>query len=121
MTTAILTFNALFALLSGVSALIGALRPGIVAPAGEPVTSTVRLFAEGYAWRAVPLSAVALTLMATQARSTGLIGVLVVLGVAQFGDSLLGVRRKIWGMTATAGAGALLHLASAVYLAVALA
>jgi len=117
MTTTILILNALFALLSGVSAMLGALRPGVAAAAGEAVTPVVRLFAEGYAWRAVPLSVVALVLMATQVPTTGLVGLLIVLGVAQAGDSLIGARRRNWGMTAAAGAGALVHLASALYLA----
>jgi hypothetical protein len=117
MSTLVLVLNALFALLSGASSLVGALRPGIGAPAGESVTSQTRLFAHAYALRAAPLSLVALVLMATGPHAAGLAPMLTVLGVAQAGDSVIGVTRRNWGMTVTAAVGALLHFASAWYLA----
>jgi len=117
MITLVLVLNALFALLSGVSSMIGAIRPGIGAPASEPITSQTRLFAHAYALRAAPLSLVALVLMATGPHAAGLAPMLIVLGVAQAGDSVIGVSRRNWGMTVTAGVGALLHFASAWYLA----
>jgi hypothetical protein len=109
----LLVANGLFALISGAASLLSAVRPGLGLPAGEPVTAGVRFYSAAYAVRAAPLSVAGLILLATQAHSAGLVAMLVVLGVAQAGDSVLGVRQRNWGMTAGAGAAALVHLASA--------
>ena len=117
MMIVLLTLNAVLALVSGASAVLGALRPAIGVPAGESVTAGVRLYARAYALRAAPLSLVALVLMAMGTPTAGLTPTLVVLGVAQAGDSVIGFSQRNWGMTVTASVGAIVHLTSAVLLA----
>ncbi|MEU7872411.1 hypothetical protein [Dactylosporangium sp. NPDC049140] len=69
-------------------------------------------YAKAYAVRALPLSVVALVVLA-QHRWPVLVPLLVVLGLAQAGDSALGARRRNTGMAIGAAAGAVIHLASA--------
>lgn len=117
--TAILILNALLVLGSGLSGVLGVVRPTLAIGRVETVTPGVMFFAEAYAVRAVPLSAVALVLFATRPEGVALTALLVLLGLVQAGDGVIGFRRRIWGMTVASTVGALVHLASAVYLAVA--
>ncbi|MEV6052121.1 hypothetical protein [Streptomyces sp. NPDC052107] len=108
-------FNALVALVSGVSAAVGVARPAVGLAAGESVTSGVVLYARAYAVRAVPLSVVVLALLAAGSWSS-LGPVLIVAGLAQLGDAAIGAARRDTGMLITAGALAAVHLVSAQWL-----
>lgn len=108
----ILVGNAAVALLSGAFSVAGALRPALGLPKGERVTSGVSFYAGAYAARALPLSLVALVVLA-QHRWSVLVPLLVVLGLAQVGDSALGARQRNAGMAIGAAAAAAIHLASA--------
>ncbi|WP_189335181.1 hypothetical protein [Actinoplanes ianthinogenes] len=107
--------NALAALLSGASSIAGAVRPSLGLTTSEPVTSGMLLYARAYTARALPLSVVALVLLARQ-EWTVLAPFLIVLGLAQVGDSVLGAQRRNVGQAVGAGVGAVIHLVSAVWL-----
>ncbi|NUR74423.1 MAG: hypothetical protein HOU81_26735 [Hamadaea sp.] len=117
--TAVLILNALLVLGSGVSGVLGVLRPTLVLSPAEVVTPGVTFFAQAYAVRAVPLSAVALVLFAARPEGVALAAMLVLLGLVQAGDGVIGFRRRILGMTIASTVGAVVHLASAVYVAAA--
>jgi hypothetical protein len=107
--------NALGALVSGISSVLGPARPALALTAGESVDSGVVLYARAYAARAAPLSAVVLVLLA--AGSWGSLGpVLVVGGLAQLGDAAIGAARRNTGMLIGAGGLAVVHLVSARWL-----
>ncbi|WP_052440820.1 hypothetical protein [Streptacidiphilus anmyonensis] len=113
----VLVVNALASLVSAGSSILGVVRPGVLLAAGEPVTEGTELYARAYAVRAVPLGlALAVTLLAG-APGAVLWPLLLVAGLAQVGDSVIGARHHNRGMMLGAGAFALLHLASAFGLA----
>ena len=113
---AVLAANAAAALVSAGSSVAGVLRPGLALPKGEPVTVGTALYVRAYAARAVPLGlTTALVLLADDPVATW--PMLVVAGLAQVGDAAIGVRQRNMGMTMGAGAFAVLHLASAWWLA----
>ncbi|RMI31163.1 hypothetical protein [Nocardia stercoris] len=115
MSIVIAVLNALVVVVSGVSCLVGLLRPHLALPAGESVTPGVTLFLGGYAARAIPLSVVALAVLATGNRAA-IIPILVVAGLAQIGDAALGARLHNYPMAATCvGLGAV-HLGTAIWL-----
>jgi hypothetical protein len=104
------------ALVSAGSSIAGVLRPGLALPKGEAVTAGTDLYVRAYAARAVPLGlATALVLLGDDRVATW--PMLVVAGLAQVGDSAIGVRQRNMGMALGAGAFAVLHLASAWWLA----
>jgi hypothetical protein len=114
MNTVIVVANAFVALLSGVSALAGARWPGLGLAKGEAVTAGVAFYARAYTVRAFPLSVLALVELARQ--DWAVVGpLLIVRGAAQVGDSVLGVRQRNAGMAIGAGVGAVIHLASALW------
>lgn len=112
----LLAANVLAALASVGSSIAGVLRPGLALPKGEPITTGTNLYVRAYAARAVPLGlATALVLLAgTNAVAWPM---LVVAGLAQAGDSAIGVKERNMGMAFGAGAFAVLHSASAWWLA----
>lgn len=109
---AIALANAAVALVSGVSSVIGMLRPAMAVPGGGAVTPGTTFFAYAYGARALPLSLVVLALLAVGTR-TGLAPILIVAGLAQIGDGLIGATRRNWPMLATCAALAAVHLGSA--------
>jgi hypothetical protein len=116
MHTVLVVANMALALLSGVSSVIAVVRPGVVL-AGTPITAGLNFYARAYAVRAVPLSLVAVAILPTAGRA-GVVPMLLVLGAAQAGDSVLGIRLRNKGMAIGAGVGAVVHLLSALWLAV---
>jgi len=115
MMVALIVANLLGAVVSGVSCLVGLVRPALALPPGESVTSGVMFFAGAYAARALPLSLVTLALFASGV-TTGLVPVLVISGLAQVGDAVLGARQRNYPMVACCLALALINLASAAWL-----
>jgi hypothetical protein len=114
--SSLLVANGLASLFSAGSAVAGVLRPGLALTGGEPVTGGVRFYAGAYGVRAVPLGLVTVLLLAT-GNHAALVPVLAVAGLAQVGDSVLGVRQRITGMAVGGGLFAVLHLATACWLA----
>ncbi|MFJ9846784.1 hypothetical protein ACIRYZ_41410 [Kitasatospora sp. NPDC101155] len=113
----LLVANAVAALISAGSSVAGVLRPGLALPAGEPVNAGTDLYARAYAVRAVPLGLATALLLLTGAPHGAAWPMLLVAGLAQAGDSAIGARYRNRGMTFGAGAFAVLHLASAVWIA----
>jgi hypothetical protein len=107
--------NAAIALLSGVSALVGLLRPSVALAEGEQLGAAGGFFLGGYAARAVPLSLVTLVVLVAGPAAAQW-PVLAVSGLAQAGDAVLGARRGNRPMAATCTALALIHLVSAAWL-----
>ncbi|MRH89243.1 hypothetical protein GFY24_17610 [Nocardia sp. SYP-A9097] len=114
--TAIALANAVVAVISGASSVAGMVRPALAVPGGGTVNEGTTFFAYGYGARAVPLSLVLLTLLAVDARG-GLAPILVVAGLAQIGDGIIGASRRNWPMAATCAVLAAVHLGSAWWLA----
>ncbi|WP_055585608.1 hypothetical protein [Peterkaempfera griseoplana] len=114
--TVLLAANVIAALISAGSSVAGALRPGIALAHSEPVTAGTALYARAYAARAVPLGLATAGVLLTGARAAAW-PMLVVAGLAQIGDSAIGARQRNRGMALGAGAFAVLHLASAAWLA----
>ncbi|WP_040805953.1 hypothetical protein [Nocardia concava] len=110
--TGIALANAAVALISGISSVVGMARPGLAVPGGGQIDAGTRFFAYGYGARAVPLSVVMLITLAVGTRS-GLAPILVVAGLAQIGDAIIGAGRRNWPMAATCVGLAAVHLASA--------
>ncbi|MFI5643282.1 DUF4267 domain-containing protein [Kitasatospora sp. NPDC051705] len=86
--------------------------PGLILPRGTAVNGGTLLYAHAYGARAIPLAAVTLALLATGDRSAAA-PVLAIVGLAQIGDSAIGVQQRNPGMAVCAGLLAVLHLASA--------
>jgi hypothetical protein len=106
--------NGLGALIAAGFAVVSAIDPAL--PAGGSVTSLVRLYAGTYAVRAVPL-AVALVALLTRPRpAPGLVPLLVVAGLAQAGDAVVGTAVGLPAMIAGGGVFAVIHLATATWL-----
>ncbi|MFE0460434.1 hypothetical protein ACFW1A_14425 [Kitasatospora sp. NPDC058965] len=114
---ALLAANLVAALVSAGSSIAGVLRPALALPAGEPVTTGTDLYARAYAARAVPLGLATALLLLTGASHAVAWPMLAVAGLAQAGDSAIGARYRNRGMTLGAGAFAVLHLASAYWIA----
>ncbi|MFH9348139.1 hypothetical protein [Kitasatospora sp. NPDC017646] len=114
---ALLVANAVAALVSAGSSVAGVLRPGLALPTGVPLNTGTDLYARAYAVRAVPLGLAAALLLLTGAPHGAAWPMLLVAGLAQVGDSAIGARYRNRGMTYGAGACAVLHLATAVWIA----
>ncbi|MGW6919245.1 hypothetical protein ACWGB8_36335 [Kitasatospora sp. NPDC054939] len=109
--------NALGALLSVGSCLAGLVDPGLALPRGSAITSGVHVYAGAYAARALPLGVALIHQLLASRTKRGLLPLLVVAGVVQIGDAVIGLTVQNPGMTLGAGALAVLHLASAARIA----
>ena len=110
--TVLIAANGLASLASAGSCIAGMTRPGLALPKGMAVNGGTHLYANAYGSRALPLAAVTLALLAMGDRST-VAPVLAVAGLAQIGDSVIGVQQRNKGMAIGAGLFGVLHLASA--------
>jgi len=109
--------NILCAMLGGVAGVIAVSRPAAFLGADATATADVRFYAWLYAVRAVPLSVAAVVILLTSAW-TGIVAILLVLAIAQAGDCLLGMRRRIVGMAVGSAIAAVVHALSAWWIAV---
>ncbi|MFD8595609.1 hypothetical protein ACFV1L_11450 [Kitasatospora sp. NPDC059646] len=114
--TALLAANAVVALLGAGAGVAGAVRPGLVLAANEPIAAGTQLYARAYAARAVPLG-IATALVLAAGPWSAARPMLTVAGLAQLGDSAIGLRERNPGMAIGAGAAAALHLATACWAA----
>ncbi|MGW7386123.1 hypothetical protein [Streptomyces sp. NPDC054794] len=104
--------NGLASLTSAGFCIAGMARPGLALPKGMAVNGGTHLYANAYGARAIPLAAVTLALFAMGDRST-VAPVLAIAGLAQIGDSAIGVQQRNKGMAICASLLGVLHLASA--------
>ncbi|WP_412540121.1 hypothetical protein R8Z50_30535 [Longispora sp. K20-0274] len=107
--------NVLAAAVSVASAVLAMVDPGIVLTGGDRVTDGVTFYAMGYGVRAVPLGVVLIALLVTRGRRA-VPPMLLLAGLVQAGDSVLGFATGNLGMGFGAGAFAVVHLASAWWL-----
>jgi hypothetical protein len=110
----LLILNALGALIAAGFSLAAVLVPDLVLPGGPPASALAVLYAEAYAARAIPLGAVTLVLLARSSR--GLAPMLLVGGLAQLGDLVIGVQVGRLNMVLGGGLLAVIHLGSAWWL-----
>ncbi|MER6068241.1 hypothetical protein ABT187_05165 [Streptomyces sp. NPDC001817] len=110
--TVLIAANGLASLASAGFCVAGMFRPGLALPEGMAVNGGTHLYANAYGARAIPLAAVTLALLGMGDRSA-VAPVLAVAGLAQIGDSAIGVQQRNKGMTICAGLLGVLHLASA--------
>jgi hypothetical protein len=104
--------NGLASLTSAGFCIAGMIRPGLALPEGTAVNGGTHLYANAYGARAIPLAAVTLALFALD-DSSAAAPVLAVAGLAQIGDSAIGIQQRNRGMAISAGLLGVLHLASA--------
>ncbi|WP_326670399.1 hypothetical protein [Streptomyces sp. NBC_01257] len=114
MRRSLTVLNAALAAGSAAAAVIGVVRPALLLPPGTEPTAGLRVYAEAYAVRAVPLAAALGYLLRGERR--GLVPVLAVAGAAQLGDACIGITRGIPGMAVGGTLSAGVHLASAWWL-----
>jgi len=105
--------NGLGAVIAGGFAVAGAIDPTLIADGS--VTSLVRLYAETYAVRAVPLAGALVVLLARRRPGPAVVPLLVVAGLAQAGDAVIGATMELPAMIAGAAAFAVIHLATAAW------
>jgi hypothetical protein len=116
---AIVVVNLVVVLASLAFAVIALVDPAFLLPSGAPVSTGVHYYAAFYAARAIPLGLaliVVLTRIRPDSRNQGMLGILLlVAGVAQIGDAVIGAA---WGTTSLYGgiAAAVIHLGSVVLL-----
>jgi hypothetical protein len=111
----IVLVNVAVAAVSGVSCLVGMARPKLFLPAGEQLTPGSAFLAGAYAARALPLSVVTVGVLCT-GNVAAIAPVLIVAGLAQVGDAILGARRHNAAMVAVCIGLAAVHLATAGWL-----
>lgn len=107
--------NSVVAVISGVSCLIGLARPRLALAEGEDLTSAATFFLGAYAARALPLSVVTVVVLIA-GNETAALPVLVVAGLAQIGDAIVGVRQRNTPMAITCVGLAAVHLGTAAWL-----
>ncbi|MBF4996384.1 hypothetical protein IRT45_04325 [Nocardia sp. BSTN01] len=107
--------NSVVAVISGVSCLIGLVRPRLALADGEDLTSAAMFFLGVYAARALPLSVVTVAVLVAGNEAAAL-PVLVVAGLAQIGDAMVGGRRRNTPMAITCAGLAAVHLGTAAWL-----
>lgn len=110
----VVLLNAAVAAVSGVSALVGLARPAVFL-AGESLTPASAFLAGAYAARALPLSAVTLGVLCT-GNVAAMVPVLIVSGLAQVGDAIVGARQRNTTMVIVCIGLATVHLATAGWL-----
>jgi hypothetical protein len=104
--------NGLAALVAMASSAAALANPALGLPAGSDVTPGVDFYAQAYAARALPLGAAVLLALASKSKR-GLAPLLVVAGLVQVGDCVIGLAQHNAGPVIGGSALAAIHLASA--------
>jgi hypothetical protein len=107
--------NAAAALGSGGFAVAAVVNPGLLLPEGNEVTPAAEFYAKMFAARSLPLSA-AVTALILLRSTDRLSAFLIVAGVVQAADALIGASYRNRGQTLAPAAAAALHFASARWL-----
>ncbi|MGD1222731.1 hypothetical protein AB9Q10_30395 [Streptomyces krungchingensis] len=110
----VLVANTAAVTVSAVSSVVGMAAPGLLLNGATPGDGA-EIYAQVYAVRQLPLTAAFLTTLSDRHRRH-LVPVLLVSGLAQAGDALIGATSGIPGMAAGGALAATLHLASAAWL-----
>ncbi|GGN82417.1 hypothetical protein GCM10011579_069980 [Streptomyces albiflavescens] len=110
----VLVGNAVAATVSAVSCVVAMADPGVLLQ-GDTPGGGIELYVQAYAVRQLPLTAAVLASLTARYRRH-LMPVLVVSGIAQVGDALIGATSGIPGMAVGGTVAAALHLASAAWL-----
>ncbi|GAA2507726.1 hypothetical protein Ahu01nite_059310 [Winogradskya humida] len=113
-----LVLNGISALASAYFGIVALVAPGALPGINDGVTDTAKFFADMYAVRALPIAAVLLWLVACGWRQhrPGLIPVLLVAGISQFGDATIGIAAGTASMIVGAAFATIVHLGSAWWL-----
>jgi len=111
----VLAANAVAVTVSAVSCLVGMADPDVILRGGGTAGDGIELYAQAYAVRQLPLTAAVLAALTAKHRRH-LVPVLLVSGIAQTGDALIGATSGIPGMAVGATVGAVLHLTSVAWL-----
>jgi hypothetical protein len=114
MNRIVLVLNALGALISAGFGVVALLNPALILP-GADISAAVEISSWAYAVRAIPLGVALLILLTTQG-NRGLVPVLVVSGVAQIGDAVIGAIHGIPNMLFGGSTLAILELGTAAWL-----
>lgn len=107
--------NIVVAAISGVSCVIGLVRPRLALAEGEELTSAATFFLGAYVARALPLSVVTVAVLIADLGAAA-VPVLVVAGLAQVGDAMVGVRQRNTPMAVTCVGLAAVHLGTVAWL-----
>ncbi|HEY2004262.1 MAG TPA: hypothetical protein VGH44_04060 [Candidatus Saccharimonadia bacterium] len=105
--------NGLGAIIAAVFGVVSLIDPGF--PGGS-VNTLVHLYAGTYAVRAIPIAIVLIVLLIRSRSVSVLVPVLLIAGLAQAGDAVLGVIYGQFAMLAGGGAYAVIHLSTAAWL-----
>lgn len=112
---AIAVANAAATLASGGSAAVALVDPGLLLPEEIEATPAAEFYAKMFAARSLPLSATVVALVLL--RSTSWLGAFLILaGLVQAADALIGAGYRNRGQTIAPAAAAAVHLASARWL-----
>jgi hypothetical protein len=111
---AVRALNAVGAIVAAGFAVAAWIDPAVVLP-GNAATAGAQFYAEVYAARALPLTVVLLVVLAARSRG-GLVTMLLLAGLIQAADMVIGVAWHRVGMIAGGGLLAAIHLASARWL-----
>ncbi|HZE40267.1 MAG TPA: hypothetical protein VE172_15795 [Stackebrandtia sp.] len=113
----VLLLNVFFALITVVFGILAVVDPLLVSGHGT-VNATVELYVQAYMVRAVSIGVVVavVAVMALRRDARGLLPVLLVAGLSQVGDVVIGVSQGIPGMAAGGLLCAVVHLGSAAWL-----
>lgn len=103
--------NAIAATVSAASCVVALADPGVLLQGGTP-GGGIDLYVQAYAVRQLPLTAAVLACLTGRYRRH-LVPVLLVSGIVQAGDALIGATSGIPGMAVGGTVAAALHLASA--------
>ncbi|MEU1203502.1 hypothetical protein ABZ446_45940 [Streptomyces sp. NPDC005813] len=110
----VLVANTVAVTVSAVSSVVGMAAPGLLLNGATPGDGA-EIYAQAYAVRQLPLTAAFLTALSGRHRRH-LVPVLLVSGLVQAGDALIGATSGIPGMAAGGTLAATLHFASAAWL-----
>ena len=109
------TFNLLLAVASGGFAVAALINPGLLLTDGGERTPAVDFYVKYYAVRSLCLSSLTVVL-ALLGSSNWLGALLIVVGLIQAGDALIGASYGSWSQTLLPAVAAASHLASASWL-----
>lgn len=113
----IVVVNVITAVASIGFATVAMITPATLA--GSATVASTCYYAAMFATRAIPIAVAVVAVLTTAASRDTVIVVLAVAGAAQVGDLVIGLLKRISGMTAGAAIAAIVHFASVIHLVIA--